>query len=570
MKRTASTLPTSRITILRILLILVTIITLGRFFQVAVLEHTKALTVATTQYRVKQTIIAKRGKIYMSDLTGGPNFPVALNIDTFMVIADPFLLNDPGAIALALSPVLQQPIPDLLGKLSDKKKRYIILKKKLTKNEADAVTNLNLKGISLATVPTRYYPESSLAAQVIGFVNADGEGTAGLEQFFNEDLKGYDGSIIGEKDAKHRIISEGKSASPKNGTNLVLTIDHSIQYIVEQKLSEAMKTYEADGGSVIIQDIKTGAILALANQPSFDLNNYNQVPTEAQNLFVDKAVSTPWEPGSIFKPFTLAAGIDLGLFKPDTQLILECTVKVNGFEIHNAEDKCYVRPDIRTVLTQSINIGTIWAATQIGNDNFAQYLTAFGFGNRTGIELQPESSGKILPLKQWQDVNRATISFGQGLSVTPLQIVAGYAAIANEGKLMKPYIVAKRIESNGHAFETQPKEVRQVIKPDTAKLVTGMLKDVVTDGHGKRAVVAGYKIAGKTGTAQYVGDDGQYVKNQNIGSFAGFFPADAPQFAMLVKLDRPKAVEFAESSAAPTFGAIAAWLLHYAKIAPTD
>lgn len=570
MRRTTSSLPKSRILLLRTVTVVVTVLVVARFFQLSVIDHQKALAEAKNQYGIKQVIEAKRGEIAMQDIKGGPDYPVALNIDSFMVVADPFLIHEPMTMVKLLAEPLEMPESELFPKLTDKHKRFVILKKRLVKEKAEAVEKLNLKGVTVQTVPVRYYPESTLGAHVIGFVNAEGEGKYGIEGFFDEDLKGYDGSLVGEKDAKLRIIAEGETAEPRDGTDFVLTIDHNIQYIVETKLKEAVKKFEAESGSIIVLDPKTGAILALANEPSYDLNNYNTVPASEQHVFVNNAVSNTWEPGSIFKTFTLSAGIDLGLFEPETKLDLGCFVKVNGFEIRNAEDKCYNHPTIIHVLTESINLGSIWAADKIGNDNFSTYVADFGFGSKTGIELNPESGGKVLEARKWRDVNRATISFGQGISVTPLQMVAGYAAIANSGKLMHPYVVAKRIESTGREIKTTPREVRQVIKPETAAKVTTLLEHVVTEGHGKRAAVAGYNVAGKTGTAQIVGTDGKYEENQHIGAFAGFFPSNEPRFAMLVKLDKPKAVEFAESSAAPTFGEIAKWLLNYAKVPPTE
>lgn len=571
MKRTTHALPTHRVTVLQTLTVIISLVVVGRLFQVAVLDHPKAVSAAKNQYTTKQTLAAKRGKILLRDLNGGPNYPVALSTTTYSVIADPFLIQQPAEQAAMLSPTLSLSLDELLPKLSDKKKRFVILKKGLTKEEAEKVEELNLRGISLQTVPGRMYPELNLAAQTIGFVDGEGEGRYGIEGFFNSDLKGYAGSVIGEKDAKRRIFAKDKVAQPKDGTDITLTIDRSLQYIVETKLREAIKKYEADSGSVIVLDVKTGAILALANDPTFDLNSYNKVPAEQQEVFLNKAISGTWEPGSIFKTFTLAAGLDKGHFEPETVIEgLPCSLKVNGFEIHNAEEKCYANPTMIQVLADSINLGTMWAADKLGNEVFGQYIADFGFGAKSGIELQPEASGKIPLSEQWRDVNRATISFGQGLTTTPLQMVTAYAAIANGGRLMKPFIVAKRVEPDGREITTQPKEVRQVIKPETAAKATLMLERVVTEGHGKRAAVPGYSVAGKTGTAQVVGQDGRYEENQHIGAFAGFFPSNEPRFAMLVKLDKPKAVEFAESSAAPTFGEIAKWLLHYAKVAPSQ
>lgn len=570
MKRTTSALPQSRVIILRGLTIVVSLLVIGRLFQVSVIDHAKAVQSAKNQYSVKKTLQAKRGKIYLRDLNGGLDFPVALNIDSYSVIADPLLINDPTAFAGALAPTIETPIEEVRDKVSDKKKRYVVLKKKLSKEQADKVEKLNLRGLTLENAPARLYPENNLAAQTIGFVDAEANGKYGIEAFFNEDLKGYDGSLVGEKDAKRRIIATGKTAKPKDGTNIVLTIDHSLQYIVESKLREAIQKYEAEAGSVVVLDVKTGAVLAMANEPSFDLNKYNEVPSEQVKIYGNAAVSNSWEPGSIFKTFTLASGMDMGLFEPETETDLACSVKVDGYEIHNAEDKCYGKANVIKILADSINIGTIWAADKIGNDKLYEYIHNFGFDAKTGIEQQPEASGKVLPLKQWHDVNRATYSFGQGITATPIQMAAAYASIGNKGKLMKPYLVAKRTEADGREIVTQPKEVRQVIKPETAEKTTRLLRAVVTDGHGKKAAVPGYQVAGKTGTAQVVGENGKYEENQHIGSFAGFFPSNDPKFAMVVKLDKPKAVEFAESSAAPTFGEIAKWLLHYAKVPPTE
>ncbi len=570
MKRTTSVLSTNRIVFLRVVTIIVTLIVVGRLFEVSVLQHPQAVAEAKNEYSITQTVQAKRGTIYLRDLNGGSDYPVALNIDSFTVIADPFLIANAQDTADSLAKALGTQANQLVSKLTDKHKRFVVIQKKLDKPTADKVTQANLKGISVQTVPSRYYPESTLASQVIGFVDANGDGKNGIEGFFNEDLKGYDGSVTGQKDAKRRIISEDDTAQPKDGTNFVLTIDHNLQFIVEQKLKQAIKDYAADSGSVVVMDVKTGAVLAMANEPDFDLNNYNTVPTDQQHVFVNSAVSESWEPGSIFKGFTLSAGMDLGLFDPNSILDLNCSLGVNGFQIHNAEDKCYAHPSLTDVLSQSINLGTAAVADKVGNDNFARYISAFGFGSRTGIELEPESAGRFPDVKQWQDVNRATISFGQGITTTPLQMVTAYAAIANGGKLMRPYIVAKRIEANGQELDTKPQEVRQVLKPQTVSQITGMLHDVVTNGLGKRAGVPGYEVAGKTGTAQVVGADGKYDPNAHIGSFAGFFPSNDPQFAMIVKLDKPKNVNFAESSAAPTFGEIAAWLLHYAKVPPTS
>jgi cell division protein FtsI/penicillin-binding protein 2 len=319
-------------------------------------------------------------------------------------------------------------------------------------------------------------------------------------------------------------------------------------------------------------DPKTGGILAMASWPSYDPNKFNEVSRDQQSIFLNPTVSLNWEPGSIFKPIVVSAAINGKFVEPDSKPSPEeggfsNKVVVDGYEIHNALDKPYGFETVTQILENSDNIGMIWVANKVGNNFLGDFFKKIGLGSKTGIDLAGEASGQVRPWKTWRDVNRATISFGQGISTTPIQIVQDYAMIANKGKMVKPHVLDKVIESSGQQREYQGADPVPIITEEDAKKVTEMLVSVVENGHGKKAKVDGFRVAGKTGTAQIPRPEGGYEEGQSIGSFAGFAPADDPKFVMLVKFDRPKNVEWAESSAAPIFGEMADWLLNsYLKL----
>ncbi|MDD5291368.1 MAG: penicillin-binding protein 2, partial [Patescibacteria group bacterium] len=331
----------------------------------------------------------------------------------------------------------------------------------------------------------------------------------------------------------------------------------------------------ADGGSIIVMDPKTGAVIAMCSYPDFDPNNYDQV--KDINIFNNPAIFAQYEPGSVFKPITMAAALDQGKVTPETTYKDEGQVMITGWPkpIKNSDFDSFGghgEVNMTSVLENSLNTGAIFAMQQTGADVFANYVKNFGFGENTGIELSGEASGDIrnLTVAKIKPIDAAVASFGQGISVTPIQLVGAYAAIANGGILMKPYIVKEIDHPDGTKDITEPKEIRRVISEKAATLLGGMLVNVVEEGHGKKAGVKGYYVAGKTGTAQVPKKDGLgYQSGVNIGSFAGFAPADDPQFAMLVRIDHPRDVSWAESSAAPLFGEIAEFLLQYYQVPKT-
>jgi cell division protein FtsI/penicillin-binding protein 2 len=445
----------------------------------------------------------------------------------------------------------------------------------LTDEEAQKLREENLSGIYLSPEDVRFYPAGDLASQVIGFVGSDGtetNGRYGIEAFWEKELKGETGSLFQERDNRGRWISvsDRDLKEAKDGSDLVLTIDYTLQYETEKILKETVEKHQADGGTVIIMEPSTGKILALANAPSFNPNEFGKA--ENMEVFLNPAVSGTYECGSVFKTITAAIGIDSGKIRPETTFTDTGVIHEAGYAIKNSDGKAYGRQTMTEVLEKSLNTGAIFIEQSIGNRMFQEYLKRFGFGERTGIELPGEVPGNVSNLNNLKrDINFFTASFGQGISVTPLQLLNAYATIANGGKLMKPQIVERIVDPSGSEKEIEPEELRRVISEEAARETGRMLRSVVVTGHGKRADVPGYLVGGKTGTAEVAkaGAKG-YEEGLTIGSFAGYAPIDNPRFAILVKITNPKGVQWAESTAAPAFGKIMKFALEYYKVESTE
>ncbi|OGD56520.1 hypothetical protein A2V71_02495 [Candidatus Berkelbacteria bacterium RBG_13_40_8] len=553
---------------IKVLMLLTLIITLGlgyRLFQKQVLEHNSYLALAEGQYIVKKDLPAMRGKIYFSDM-----FPAATNTRLYQIVAVPRQIKDKEEVAQKLAPFLGLSAKEIFETINNDKYYVPPLKTHLSEEEGDKIADLKIYGVTVVPESLRYYPEGELAAQILGFVDAGGDGRYGLEGYFNNELKGIGGEVYGEKDTKGRLFDISSQLQPRNGSDFVLTLNHDIQYQAEEILKKSVEKYQSDSGSIVIADPKTGKILAMANSPAYDPNSFNKVPQDQQQIFTNDSIANAWEPGSVFKPLIMAAAINENKVQPDTTNTFGNYVTVNSYEIHTSTDKAYGKETMTQVLENSDNVAMVWVSELLGKDSMYKYLRDLGFGRKTGIELDTESTGEVKDVKQWSEAQRATISFGQGISVTPVQLLAATSAIANGGKLMQPYIVDKTIDFSGKEDVRQPKEVSRVMTEDTAKKVTEMMVSVVENGHGKKAAVSGYKVAGKTGTAQVPKPGGGYYDDRHVGSFIGFAPANDPQFIMLVRLNNPKNVDWAESSAAPTFGEMAKWLLSYFGVQPTE
>jgi len=434
---------------------------------------------------------------------------------------------------------------------------------------------LTYKGLGYTMTPYRYYPEGTLDSNMIGFVNYANVGSYGLEAYFNDELSGTSGSLKGERGngASRSVViaNDSEQVAPVDGSDLVLTIDRAVEFYVCQKLEESRNLYKFESGSVVVVKPDTGEIIAMCSWPNFDPNNYKDVTDES--VFMNPIVSAQYEPGSVFKTITMAAAIDQKKVTPDTTYNDTGKILIPGWSkpINNSDSDTYGahgKTTMTTVLEKSLNLGAIFAMQQIGPKVFTDYIKNFGFGEKTGIELGSEAGGNInnLLVNNVKPITAATASFGQGLTATPLQMLMSYAAIANHGILMKPYLVKQIIRKDGTVIETKPHEIRQVISEDTANTISAMLVNVAENGTAKKARVSGYYIGGKTGTAQISGAGGKYLADQYIHTFVGIAPIDKPKFVMLVKMDKPKGFKYAESTATPLFGEIADFLLKYYQV----
>ncbi len=445
------------------------------------------------------------------------------------------------------------------------------------KNEEESRKLLDIPGLSFTFSKHRYYPEAEIGSQILGYVAyADGEGKGryGLEEFFDKELYGEYGYLKSEKGASSNliIVNDREYIAPKDGADLVLTIDRNIEFFACEKLKEVVSRLEATGGSVIVVEPKTGAILAMCSEPTFNPNDYQNV--KDLSYFNNPTTLYQYEPGSVFKVITMAAAINEGKVSPSTLFEDKGEIMISGWNkpIRNSDFStkgAHGLVDMNYVLDNSLNTGAIFAMRQTGDTVFAKYVKDFGFGERTGIELGSESPGNMNNLlkNRIKEIDVATASFGQGIAVTPLQMVMSYQAIANNGVLMKPYVV-KKIITNGVEEIISPKKLREVISPETAGTVSAMLVNIVEKGHSKKAAIEGYYLGGKTGTAQ-IATVGGYKKGEWVHTFIGVAPIDNPAFVMLVKIDSPKGVQYAEGSAVPLWRDIAEFILRYYQVPKT-
>lgn len=440
-----------------------------------------------------------------------------------------------------------------------------------------AVSEVKIPGIGFDLKKFRYYPENEIGAHLLGFVSyadGDGQGKYGLEEFFNDELFGQYGSVKSEKGGQSGmlIINGREYNKPEKGADLVLTIDRNVEFVACEKLKEAVKKHGADGGSVIALNPKTGAVIAMCSIPDFNPNDYKSVKDISN--YNNSALLYQYESGSVFKVVTMSIAIDQGKILPSTTYKDEGEIMITGWPkpIRNSDFATHGPHgvvDMNTVLENSLNTGAIFAMRQVGPKIFADYVKNYGFGEKTGIELGAESAGDIgnLLSNKVREIDAATASFGQGIAVTPLQMIMPYQVIANRGILMKPYVV-KAIIRGGEREEIMPKQIRRVISDKTAATVSAMLVNVVERGHSKKAYISGYYIGGKTGTAQ-VATAGGYSTDKYTHTFIGIAPIDDPAFVMLVKIDNPKDVQFAEGSALPLWKEVADFMLKYYQVPKT-
>lgn len=529
---------------------------------------------ASDQHDMAYKILPTRGRILIRDRLDGKLYPLAANRDSWTVYAVPRDMKDAVAEAHEIAQIMGLADVDLIAKLANKPDDpYEVIAKDVPYDIVSKLQEKKLPGIGFTRQAARLYPEKNMGGQVIGVVTTDDQGVLvgryGIESSFQELLAGRSGILEAEKDARGRrlTLANTKLREAVDGSDIVLTLDRSIQYKACERIKQGVEEYEADSGTIVIMDPQTGAVLAMCSWPDFepaDLKSIKDV-----SVFNNPATFVAYEPGSVFKAMTMAAGVDANKVGPRTTYTDKGFEEIDDYTIKNSDGKANGVKNMTEVLELSLNTGVIFVERLLGKGVFRTFVTDFGFGKKSGIELKPESEGDISSLDKKGEVFAATASFGQGLTATPIQLTAAYAALANRGTLMRPYIVAETINPDGSVVVTKPEVVSQPVSSRTSQLVTGMLISVVENGHSKLAGVPGYWVAGKTGTAQVAKKAGRgYEADHVIATFLGYAPANDPRFVMLVKFDRPRKVAWAEACAAPVFGDMSEFLFRYWGIKP--
>jgi cell division protein FtsI (penicillin-binding protein 3) len=516
---------------------------------------------AANQYEVSLKSSGKRGTIYDRNLR-----EMAVSIDVTSIAAHPPQIKNPKAAAESLAKALKINRNVLAERLTSEKK-FVWIKRKVTPKEAETVRNLNIDGLDFLREHKRFYPNKTLASQLIGFTDIDDDGVEGIEFYCNDDLKGAVSRYTVLRDAHGRgFEAENTADSDSSGKNLVLTIDSNIQYIAETTLAETVTKFSAKSGMAVVMATGTGAVLALAHFPFLNPNALNEFD---QELWRNRVITDPFEPGSTMKIFSAAAAIESGSSSPNSIFYCENgEYRVGRHVVHDTHEYGWL--SLQQIIKYSSNIGAIKFSTKTGSEHLFRTLRNFGFGTKTGIDCPGETAGSLASFKKWTKIDAGTISFGQGISVSALQLIAATSAIANKGIFMKPYVVQAITDRNGRLIKSfAPSEGRRVISEKTAKTLTRIMQTVTTEGGtGVNAALEGYSVCGKTGTAQKIGNNGTYANGKYISSFVGFVPSEHPKVAVLVIIDEPKGQHYGGTVAAPGFRNIAQKTLAYMNLSP--
>ncbi len=496
------------------------------------------------------TVVDRHGKV------------LAMNMDVPSVFGIPTALESPAKTARSLSPVLHVRTDELEKKLRQDRS-FVWLARKLDPEQGHRLEHMPMEGIGLVMEGRRFYPKGPLLAHVLGFAGMDGEGLEGIERRYESQLHGEKRVVILQRDAMGRtVFPKGQAEQvPAAGHSLVVTIDEVIQYIAEKELEEAVTKARAKSGTVIVLDPQTGAVLALAISPRFDPN---AVASLTADRWRNRALTDAYEPGSTMKALVAAAALEEKVMKPSTMLYGENgRMTIANTVIHDHEKLGWIT--FAQVIQKSSNIGAAKTGMALGDQRLYRYLQAFGFGQKTEIDLPGEAGGLVKHPREWGRRSLASISMGQEIGVTPIQMVSAVAALANGGVLMKPYVVSEVRDAQGKTLRQILPQVKcRVVSPETARTVTSILEGVVTDGTGAKAAIPGFRVAGKTGTAQKIDPrTGAYSSTLFVGSFVGFVPADNPRLAMIVVIDEPQGESWGGTVAAPVFRRVGEQVLNY-------
>lgn len=540
-----------------------------RLFTLQILRHDQYSAQAEKLHQVEKEIRPARGSIFVKEKD--QIFPVVYNEDYYLVYSDPRKIQDTKKFIDAIAPVLgleEDEWKDVLRRISNVSDPYEPIKRKVSKEKTEALKKISLNGVYYSPEPFRKYPEKKIGGHVFGYVDYNGKGNYGVEGYYNEALAGVPGAVRAAKDAFGETITVGERVvkKPVPGRDIVLTLDRNIQVATCGEIEKGVKEYEAVSGTVIVMDPRSGRILSMCSFPDFDPENYS-TNTDVQ-VFNNPAIFYAYEPGSIFKVITMAMGLEMKKITPNSTYEDTGEIKIIGNNaIRNFDNKAHGVQTMTQVLEQSLNTGAVYVMGLVGKKNFSKYVKDFGFGDATGIELSAESSGNISSLEKKGEIYSLTASFGQGITVTPVQYLSAFSALINGGKLLRPSVVEKIFSEGKVVEEFQPEVVRQVISQNTSALITGMMVSAVEKGWDKKTKIEGYYVGGKTGTAQIAGKEGKYTDETNH-TFVGFVPAYDPKVAVLVKLEKPKKFRFASETTTHIFRRIVEYILQYYNIPP--
>jgi cell division protein FtsI (penicillin-binding protein 3) len=537
---------------------------LGRLGYLQVWKHDEYARLAENQHAKTVPLRPKRGPILDR---GGQTLAVSSRADALYVT--PGKVEDPSRLAARLAAILGEPARDVARRLTVSKK-FAPVRRRLTPDMARAVRELRDPSLTLVEDSLRLYPNRELAAQLIGFEGAEGKGLAGMEQVWDAHLAGVEGRAVVERDALGREVTGAPIVLKPSvaGQGITLTIDATIQYLAEKEVDAAWRRTRAKSAMAVAMDPRTGEILAIAIRPTYNPNAFGTATDDDRRV---RAVTDPFEPGSTFKVIMAASALEEGVVRPTDRVFGENgAITIANATIHDW--KKYGWLTFAEVLQNSSNVGSIKVGMQLGKERYYKYMTGFGFGSLTNLGLPGESRGQLRPPAQWSGLSLATMSIGQEISVTAVQMVTAFAAVANGGRLMQPQIIRAVLDAHGREIRSfEPRTVRQVISPETARTLTEMMVNVVANGTGRHAAIAGYDVAGKTGTAQKLDPaTRRYSRAPGVLSFVGFVPADDPRLAMIVLLDEPKNEKWGSEAAAPIFSAIGGEVLRYLDVAPRD
>ncbi len=534
---------------------------LGRAAYLQVIRGPALAQKASGQYAKTIHTVGKRGTIYDTQMR-----ELAVSVESLSLAANPRMIEAPRRTARALAPVLKLKNRAVRARLASDR-HFVWVKRQITPREVQTVKDMDIAGIDFVPEHSRYYPNRGLAAQLIGFTGIDGTGLEGIEYQFNAELTGRQQIFTVLKDAFGRGFETPEDIVRRDsGNNVVLTIDRTVQHVAERSLQQAVETHRAKSGIAVVMDPRTGDILALAHYPYFNPNNFKDFSREARR---NRAVTDAFEPGSTLKLFSVAAALESGCCTPHTIFYCENgRYRIGTNVVHDTKKHGWL--SLQRIVKFSSNIGAVKIGETIGPDTLHRTLTAFGFGRDTGLLFPGETGGSLAPARRWTRFDVAAVSFGQGVSVSALQLTAAVAAIANDGVLMKPRVVRAITDPRGRTVrEFKPRAISRVISSQSAAHITRMMALVIAEGGtGTQAGLEGYSAGGKTGTAQKIGPSGTYADDLYVSSFVGFAPLENPRLAILVVMDEPRDGYYGGVVAAPVFRRIAQEVLGYLNVQP--